>query len=341
MPATGGGDFQGINPSETQVLINAVTSHVGGARATAEDYASQFARYGLSTGPVNALLADYAWATGAQGTAMLQRRQGLAAHQPPGNFLPGGWTTTGAGNLADITAATKAGSQRGQILLALLEVGNDSAVLQEMAVLKANDTNVAYMDALVTALGPGGLAKLAPLADGSSASARLIRQTVSTSLATASYGMKLTQDFLNGFGTPPAILAFGSNTPGWDASKLAPFLSHGEYSSQWLSTLTPTVLNQDLAAGSQPPPGYSAIWGAIANNPQFAAQLFHKNKPLLGAYMTGSTRGDLVSDQGFVQFLVTATTPPEGSTNPLFKQNQTDLPRLFLYKPAPEPLIPG
>ena len=77
-------------------LIKSLSSGVNGARPLAAAYVGQFNRYGLGTGAVSKLLADYSWA--ANQNPMLQRRYSLASHQPPGSWVDG-WTSAGAGSL--------------------------------------------------------------------------------------------------------------------------------------------------------------------------------------------------------------------------------------------------
>ena len=119
---------------------------------------------------------------------------------------------------------------------------------------------------------------------------------------------------------------------GWDSAALAPFLTEGEFSSQWLQTISPAVLYQkDVEMGAPLPGGYDAIFTAISSNPDFAAKFYQQNSGQLNDYMTDPELYHiLASGQGFGKFLEAATIPPQGdtSTKP-FTDNAAQFVQLF------------
>lgn len=331
-----GGGFEGINPSMLSQLIKALGSGVNGAQPVAGSYAGQFSRLGLDPGPVNKLLADYAWAASQQ--PMLQRRYSLASHQPPGSWTDG-WTTEGAGALlyASTGAAKSAGTADAQQMRQYLDDNDWSGIQKELDNLSANQGDADYMAAFFSQLGPEGLYGLSTYAQGggvSSAGEQEVQSIVGNGLATASYEMPLTWKFLQGIqsdretpGYSPEMLPGG-----WDSGALAPFLTQGEYSSQWLNVIAPTVLYQrDVETGAPLPGGYNAIFQAMAGNPGFAAQFYRQNAGQLNEYMTDPLlQNYLASDQSFGKFLEAATIPPPGTTDAVpFTTNATAFIKLF------------
>jgi hypothetical protein len=315
-----GGNFQGINPSMLQQLIKSLNSGVTGAQPLANSYVGQFTRVGLDTGAVQKLLADYAWASAQQ--PMLNRRYSLATHQPPGSW-PGGWTTMGAGPLAYAStgAAKKAGTADAQQMQAYLDEHDWSGIQKELGNLTQNKGDADYMAAFFSQLGPTGLYALSLYAQGggvSNADEQEVQEAVGNGLAAASYEMPLTDDFLQGIGPgEPEAATMGPYPGGWNTAALAPFLTEGEFSTQWLQTLSPTVLHQEgVEMGQQLPPGYDAIFQAIAGNPGYAAQFFQQNSTELSNYMTNPVLyNHLANDEGFGKFLEAATIPPKGATD--------------------------
>jgi hypothetical protein len=317
-------------------LIKALTSGVSGAQPVAGSYVGQFSRLGLDTGPVNKLLADYAWATSQQ--PMLQRRYSLASHQPPGSWSDG-WTSEGAGPLlyGSTAAAKGAGTADAKQLQQYLDDHDWSGIQKELDNLTQNQGDADYMAAFFSQLGPTGLYALSGYAQGGAVSdsdAQEVQDVVGNSLATASYEMPLTMKFLQGIESsnePPG------ETPqtlpgGWDSGALAPFLTEGEYSSQWLNVIAPAVLYQkDVEMGAPLPGGYDAIFQAMANNPGFAAQFYSQNAGQLNDYMTDPVLyNQLASGQSFGKFLEAATIAPPGATDTApFTANATRFIRLF------------
>lgn len=320
MSPVGGGNFQGINPSMLQQLIKSLNSGVTGAQPLANSYIGQFTRVGLDTGAVQKLLADYAWASAQQ--PMLNRRYSLASHQPSGDFTDG-WTAEGAGTLFYTTtaAAKGAGKADAQQMQAYLDAHDWSGIQKELGNLTQNKGDADYMAAFFSQLGPTGLYALSMYAQGggvSNADEQEVQEAVGNGLATASYEMPLSDNFLQGIkpGQPEA----DTTEPypgGWNTAALAPFLTEGEFSSQWLQTISPAVLYQEgVVMGQQLPGGYDAIFQAIANNPDFAAEFYKQNTAQLTRYMTQLPLYNyLANDQGFGKFLEAATIPPKGATD--------------------------
>lgn len=327
----------GIDPSTLSQLIKSLSSGVNGAQPLAASYVGQFNRYGLGTGAVSKLLADYSWA--ANQNPMLQRRYSLASHQPPGSWADG-WTSAGAGSLAYTStgAAKNAGTNDAKQMSAYLQAHDQAGVQKMLDAMAQNEGDSDYMAAFFSQLGPSGLYALSLLAQGGGSkdkdSENEVKTIVGDGLASASYEMTLTRSVLQGIapanelpGTSPETLPGG-----WDSGALAPFLTEGEFSSQWLNVLAPTVLYQKgVEMGQQVPYGYNAIFTAIANNPDFAAGFYHQNADQLNEYMTDPIlQNYLAKDQSFGKFLEAATIPPPGEadTKP-FTANATALVQLF------------
>ena len=332
-----GGNFQGINPSMLQQLIKSLNSGVTGARPLASSYVSQFTRVGLDTGPIQKLLADYGWASAQQ--PMLNRRYSLASHQPSGDFT-NGWTEEGAGALFYTTtaAAKGAGQADAKQMQAYLDAHDWSGIQKELDAMSQNGDDADYMAAFFSQLGPKGLYALSLYAQGGpssdAANEQEVQQVVGSGLATASYEMPLTMNFLQGMEPEHAEPGYSTEMlpGGWDSAALAPFLTEGEFSSQWLQTISPAVLYQkDVEEGAAMPGGYDAIFTAISSNPDFAAQFYQQNSGQLDEYMTDPVLyHDLASDPGFGKFLEAATIPPQGDTSTkAFTANATHFVQLF------------
>ena len=336
LDAGDGGGFEGINPSMLSQLIKALSGGVSGAQPVAGSYVGQFSRLGLDTGPVNKLLADYAWAASQQ--PMLQRRYSLASHQPPGSWTDG-WTTEGAGTLlySSTGAAKSAGTADAQQMQQYLADNDWSGIQKELDNLSANQGDADYMAAFFSQIGPTGLYALSTYAQGggvSKSDEQEVQSVVGNSLATASYEMPLTWKFLQGIQSDREPPGYTPETlpGGWDSGALAPFLTQGEYSSQWLNVIAPTVLYQrDVETGAPLPGGYDAIFQAMAGNPGFAAQFYSQNSGQLNEYMTDpELQNYLASGQGFGKFLEAATIAPPGTsdTKP-YTDNATAFVQLF------------
>jgi hypothetical protein len=332
-----GGNFQGINPSMLQQLIKSLNSGVTGAQPLANSYVSQFTRVGLDTGPVQKLLADYGWASAQQ--PMLNRRYSLASHQPSGDFTDG-WTEEGAGVLFYTTtgAAKDAGTADAKQMQAYLDARDWSGIQKELDAMSQNGDDADYMAAFFSQLGPKGLYALSLYAQGGpssdAANEQEVQQIVGSGLATASYEMPLTMNFLQGM--EPENPEPGYSTEmlpgGWDSAALAPFLTEGEFSTQWLQTISPAVLYQkDVETGAPLPGGYDAIFTAISSNPDFAAKFYQQNSGQLNDYMTDPELYHiLASGQGFGKFLEAATIPPQGDANTKpFTDNAAQFVQLF------------
>ncbi len=332
-----GGNFQGINPSMLQQLIKSLNSGVTGAQPLANSYVSQFTRVGLDTGPIQKLLADYGWASAQQ--PMLNRRYSLASHQPSGDFTDG-WTEEGAGALFYTTtaAAKGAGTADAKQMQAYLDAHDWSGIQKELDAMSQNGDDADYMAAFFSQLGPKGLYALSLYAQGGpssdAANEQEVQQIVGSGLATASYEMPLTMNFLQGMEPEHAEPGYSTEMlpGGWDSAALAPFLTEGEFSSQWLQTISPAVLYQkDVEMGAPLPGGYDAIFTAISSNPDFAAKFYQQNSGQLNDYMTDPELYHiLASGQGFGKFLEAATIPPQGDTNTKpFTDNAAQFVQLF------------
>jgi hypothetical protein len=335
-----GGNFQGIDPSMLAQLIKSMTSGVTGAQPVASTYMGQFNRLGLDTSAVQKLLADYAWASGQQ--PMLQRRYSLASHQPSGDFLDG-WTSEGAGSLAFATtgAAKQAGTTDAKQMQAYLDDHDWSGIQKMLTAMAQNGGDADYMAAFFSQLGPTGLYGLSLYAQGGSSkdkdNEQEVKEIVGSGLATASFEMPLSMKFLQGIEpeNPPLGYVTEEMPGGWDTGALAPFLTEGQFSDQWLKTISPTVLYQKGAVeepgGPGVPPGYDAIFTAISNSPDFAAQFYQQNSGQLNDYMTEPLLYHyLANGQGFGKFLEAATIPPQGETNTKpFTTNATEFVKLF------------
>jgi len=332
-----GGNFQGINPSMLQQLIKSLNSGVTGAQPVASSYVSQFTRVGLDTGPIQKLLADYGWASAQQ--PMLNRRYSLASHQPSGDFTDG-WTEEGAGALFYTTtaAAKGAGTADAKQMQAYLDAHDWSGIQKELDAMSQNGDDADYMAAFFSQLGPKGLYSLSLYAQGGpssdAANEQEVQQVVGSGLATASFEMPLTRSFLQGMEPENAEPGYATQelAGGWDTGALAPFLTEGQFSSQWLQTIAPAVLYQKtVEEGAPMPVGYDAIFTAIASNPDFAAQFYQQNSGQLDDYMTDPVLyHDLASDPGFGKFLEAATIPPQGDTSTkAFTANATHFVQLF------------
>ena len=339
MGLDGDDDFQGINPSMLARLMKSLNRGATAAQPVAGSYTGQFSRLGLDTGPVSKLLADYAWATGQQ--TMLNRRYSLASHQPSGDFLDG-WTEEGAGSLLypSTAAAKKAGTADAKLMLTYLEDHDWKGIQRQLDALAQNTGDPDYNAAFFSQLGPTGLYGLSLYAQGGPSSDKdneqEVRAIVGSGLASASYEMNLTNDFLQGIEPehPPVGYVPAEMPGGWDTGALAPFLTEGEFSSQWLQTMSGAVLYQraiEEPGGPMVPPGYDAIFTAMSSNPGFAAQFFKTNAGQLTDYMTDPELYHyLASGPGFGQFLTAATIPPAGAadTKP-FTTNATAFIQLF------------
>src|SRR5690242_15656300 len=134
-------------------LIKSLSSGVSGAQPVAASYMGEFNRYGLGTGAVSKLLADYAWGTNQN--PMLQRRYSLATHQPPGSFV-GGWTSAGAGTLTFTStgAAKNAGTNDAKQLEAYLDAHDQAGIQKMLDAMAQNSGDSDYMAALFSQLGP-------------------------------------------------------------------------------------------------------------------------------------------------------------------------------------------
>lgn len=337
MALSGGDNFQGINPSMLQQLISSMKSGITGAQPLASSYVGQFNRLGLDTSTVNKLLADYAWASGQQ--PMLQRRYSLASHQPSGDFT-NGWTEAGAGALTYTTtgAAKQAGTADAKQMQTYLDDHDWPGIQKELDALSRNGSDADYMAAFFSQLGPAGLYQLSLYAQGGPSSDKNreqeVQQIVGSGLATASYEMPLTLKFLQGIQpkNPPADYSTEMLPGGWDTGALAPFLTEGEFSDQWLNTIAPAVLYQkSVEMGAPLPGGYDQIFQAIAGNPDFAARFYHQNSGQLNEYMTDPQLYHyLASGQGFGKFLEAATIPPAGETGTKpFTDNAAAFVKLF------------
>jgi hypothetical protein len=320
-----------------QQLIKSLNSGVTGAQPLANSYVSQFTRVGLDTGPVQKLLADYGWASAQQ--PMLNRRYSLASHQPSGDFTDG-WTEEGAGALFYTTtaAAKGAGTADAKQMQAYLDAHDWSGIQKELDAMSQNGGDADYMAAFFSQLGPKGLYALSLYAQGGpssdAANEQEVQQIVGSGLATASYEMPLTMNFLQGM--EPANAEPGYSTEmlpgGWDSAALAPFLTEGEFSTQWLQTISPAVLyRKDVEMGAPLPGGYDAIFTAISSNPDFAAKFYQQNSGQLNDYMTDPELYHiLASGQGFGKFLEAATIPPQGDTGTKpFTDNAAQFVQLF------------
>ncbi len=322
MAPVDGGNFQGIDPSMLQQLIKSLSSGVTGAQPVASSYIGQFNRVGLDTGPIQKLLADYAWASQQQ--PMLNRRYSLASHQPSGDFTDG-WTEEGAGTLFYTTtaAAKGAGTADAKQMQAYLDAHDWTGIQKELDAMSQNGDDADYMAAFFSQLGPKGLYALSEYAQGGpssdAANEQEVQQIVGSGLAAASFEMPLTMSFLQGMEPENPVDGYSTEQlpGGWDTGALAPFLTEGSFSSQWLQTIAPAVLYQkDVEEGAAMPGGYDAIFTAIASNPDFAAQFYQQNSGQLDDYMTDPVLyHDLASDPGFGKFLEAATIPPQGDTN--------------------------
>jgi len=334
VPPADDGGFVGIDPSMLSQLIKSLSSGVSGAQPVAASYMGEFNRYGLGTGAVSKLLADYAWGTNQN--PMLQRRYSLATHQPPGSFV-GGWTSAGAGTLTFTStgAAKNAGTNDAKQLEAYLDAHDQAGIQKMLDAMSQNEGDSDYMAALFSQLGPSGLYELSMLAQGGADkdTAQQVKTVVGNGLAAASYEMPLTWKFLQGIQSKQQAPGTSEELPGgWDSGALAPFLTEGEYSDQWLKVIAPTVLYQKgVEMGQQLPYGYDAIFQAIGNNPDFAAGFYHDNADQLNEYMTEPTLYHyLANGQGFGHFLEAATIPPPGETNTKpFTDNATQFVKLF------------
>ena len=337
MAPVDGGNFQGIDPSMLQQLIKSLSSGVTGAQPVASSYIGQFNRVGLDTGPIQKLLADYAWASQQQ--PMLNRRYSLASHQPSGDFTDG-WTEEGAGTLFYTTtaAAKGAGTADAKQMQAYLDAHDWTGIQKELDAMSQNGDDADYMAAFFSQLGPKGLYALSEYAQGGpssdAANEQEVQQIVGSGLAAASFEMPLTMSFLQGMEpeNPEPGYSTAQLPGGWDTGALAPFLTEGSFSSQWLQTIAPAVLYQkDVEEGAAMPGGYDAIFTAIASNPDFAAQFYQQNSGQLDEYMTDPVLyHDLASDPGFGKFLEAATIPPQGDTNTkAFTANATHFVQLF------------
>ena len=337
MAPVDGGNFQGIAPSMLQQLIKSLSSGVTGAQPVASSYIGQFNRVGLDTGPIQKLLADYAWASQQQ--PMLNRRYSLASHQPSGDFTDG-WTEEGAGTLFYTTtaAAKGAGTADAKQMQAYLDAHDWTGIQKELDAMSQNGDDADYMAAFFSQLGPKGLYALSEYAQGGpssdAANEQEVQQIVGSGLAAASFEMPLTMSFLQGMEPEHAEPGYSTEQlpGGWDTGALAPFLTEGSFSSQWLQTIAPAVLYQkDVEEGAAMPGGYDAIFTAIASNPDFAAQFYQQNSGQLDDYMTDPVLyHDLASDPGFGKFLEAATIPPQGDTSTkAFTANATHFVQLF------------
>src|SRR5487761_299479 len=132
-----------------------------------------------------------------------------------------------------------------------------SGIQKELDAMSQNGDDADYMAAFFSQLGPKGLYALSLYAQGGpssdAANEREVQQIVGSGLATASYEMPLTMNFLQGMEPEHAEPGYSTEMlpGGWDSAALAPFLTEGEFSSQWLQTISPAVLyRKDVEMGA-------------------------------------------------------------------------------------------
>lgn len=324
-PGGGGGEEVGIDPVKMASLNSTLSTNAGNAHSLVSTYIGKASRCGVDTSRLSKAAQDLSWASDQ--LPMLNRRQSMAQALERQDPSLGPMVSAGAGYLDFPTdaAAGKAGNSDGaKALQALQNHENFDFIASDMA---AHADDPAYMAAFFKALGPHGLAQLGLQVNGFQQSGDNGKYQgwaglVGDGLATASYRMKFSDDWLSNIRLP------NENATAPDLQLIQPFLENGVYSPQWLKPLGQYALNQarmeSLEPGMMtPPPSLDGIWEAIAHNPAYDAQFYHDNfskselpNGSLWDLMTNPYISHSVLDSAFADMVQAATIPPDPAQFP-------------------------
>lgn len=324
----GGGSTVGLDPQLFGDLISSLSKESSAAQTLVSNYLGQLSRCGLDTSRLTAAAQDLTWAQDQ--LPMLKRRQSLAQAWEQQNPGLGPMAPAGAGYLdfpTNAAAAAAGQSDAIKVLQALQDHSSTDFVLSE---LTTNAADPAYLAAFFKALGPQGLAQLGLQTigyqqQGQQAQYQLWSATIGTALATASYQMPFSQDWLNGIKLPQ------SEATSPELSLIQPFLSNGVYSSSWLNPLGQYALEQARLEALQPgmmmpPPQLDGIWKAISHNPSFDAKFYAQNfankdpnasyPPTISYLLSNPMTPHSILDSAFAGMIQSATIPPDPSQFP-------------------------
>lgn len=324
-PGGGGGEEVGIDPAKMAGLNSTLSTNASNAQGLVSTYIGKASRCGVDTSRLSKAAQDLSWASDQ--LPMLHRRQSMAHALEQQDPSLGPMVSAGAGYLDFPTdaAAGKAGNSDGaKALQALQDRENIDFIAGDLA---AHADDPAYMAAFFKALGPQGLAQLGLQVNGYKQSGDTSKYQgwaglVGDGLATASYRMKFSDDWLSNLKLP------GSQSLQPELDLIQPFLENGVYSPQWLKPLGQYALNQarmeSLSPGTMvPPPQLDGIWEAIAHNPAYDAQFYHDNfnkselpNGSLWDLMTNPYISHTVLDNAFADMVQGATIPPDPTKFP-------------------------
>ena len=303
----GGGEFQGINPAQLATLMGSLKSGVGNAQPVAGSYVGQFNRLGLGTGAVNRLLQDLSWAQNQQ--PMLQRRHGLASHQPSAQWV-NGMATNGAGDL-QYTTAGQAQTAGGNAAKDFKDGKITSA--EFLAQLEEHEDDPDWQTGAMKALGEDGLWELSrempPTSDGKPDQAAMTALAMAVATAMGN-GVKFPLD--DG----------GDGEDHEDLDLLAPLLQYADFPPDVLAHLGYEAMA----------PGYAhdapMVWKALAKDPKASAMFIKQNAPEIMEWIhAGDHGGGLLDDQvtDFAAVLKAGTVGVKGTDPKLGGQAVTAL----------------
>jgi hypothetical protein len=324
-PDDGGNELE-IDPQAVTDMQKATNPAVANAQTKINGYIGRLSRYGLDTGQLSKALGDLQWWQDQQ--ASLNYRVELAVAMQRAYPGSGPWVSGGAGSLdfTNAQAAQQAGNDAGgKAQQALLDHSNTDFIADDLA-QHADDPE--YMAAYFKALGPHGVAQLGLQVNGYKQQGQDDKYQgwsglVSNGLATASYKMPFSQDWLSQITLPNDYMG----GPGPELDLLQPFLEGGGvYSPDWLQPLGKYALYQAYIQGQEPgmmpPPQLDGIWEAIAHNPAYDAKFYMENfqnkdpnepyPPSISLLMTNPMLTHSVVDGAFADMVRGATLPPQG-----------------------------
>lgn len=310
------GETVGIDPQSLAELTTSLKSRADAAQGLVNYYIGQLNRVGIPSGELTTAGQDLTWATDQ--VPMLNRRHTLAQALEQQDPQLGPMVEAGAGVLdfATAGAAQKAGAAAGaKALQALQDRDNDDFIEAE---LRKYGDDPTYLAAFFQALGPRGLAMLGLQVngyeqDGDGAKYQLWSTTVGSALATASYQLPFSDNWLTG------LTLTDSQTPGPQLSLIQPFLEHGVYSADWLQPLANYALgtaHTEALDPDVPQVPLDGIWTAIADNPGFDAKFYSENftnskDPNFSiSWLVSSLGGEFVNDAAFANMMRAATIAP-------------------------------
>jgi len=301
----GGGEFEGIDPTQLTQLMKSMTGGTGNARPLLYGYFSQFAYLGLDSTRLNKLATNYTWSDDQQ--PMLQRRNYLTMQQPSDQWI-NGMGTAGASYL-DFNSQAQA-SAAGTAAAKQFQDGKISED-QLFALMSQYQDDPDWQTALVKQLGPDGIRELE---DDGSATPNDVdgtsnREWLALAVAAAmNNGVNFrTQD------------TDQDEKNSEDPTILAPLLQYANFPPQVLATLGAEVMA----------PGYISngdaqlVFSALANDPQAAAMFVQQNAQDLVEWIgVGDHSGGMPDDlSNTIQQVISAGTITAKDTSPQLAAN--------------------